>query len=83
MNIDQEDLIEMAQLLGLIIDDLPFKAKDKIESVIKKLETNPDSECLFKIQEELEIVSHMSNLDSFSRNEIMNVIAGLDGLVNN
>lgn len=78
----QDDLVEMAQVLDMIVEELPLKAKEVVESIIKNLEANPNSEMLFKIQDQLEVVSNMGNIDSFSRNEIINVIAGLDGLVN-
>lgn len=78
----QDDLIEMVETLEMIVEDLPLRAKEKIDDILKQLKSTPDSETLFKIQDELEIVSNMSNIDSFSRTEIINVVAGIDSLIN-
>ncbi len=78
----EEDLNEMIQVLDMIIEDLPSKAKDRLDIILKELRSNPNCEDLFKIQGNLEIVSTMSNIDNFSRNELINVISGIESFIN-
>lgn len=80
---DGEQLEEILEVLeSLDVDELPVKAKEVFLSVIGKLRKIPhlDREELFKVQDDLELLSSMPNIDSYTRNEIMNVLSTLEGI---
>lgn len=83
VEVDREDLEEFIEQLEMLLDDMVSKPKEKTLEVIKNLKNSSDVESLIKIQDELESISNMSNIDSFTRNEMMNVIADLETLINN
>jgi len=80
MNLEIEEIVE---ILEGLVDDLSSKPKLALSNVIAELKEIPDEfeiSDLMKIQEDLESVSLMANLDSFSRNEIINVLSMFETL---
>lgn len=82
MDFEDSEIGDLADILEMLLDDLPAKIRDELEVVIENLGSATGIEDLLKIQDELESISNMNNLDSFSRNEIMNVIASIELIVN-
>lgn len=80
--IDLNKLDEVIYTLEMLVDDAPFKAKDQMNSTIKALKSDPKVDVLLKAQDDLENVSNVPNMDYYSRNEIMNVIAVLESIIN-
>jgi uncharacterized protein (UPF0147 family) len=78
----EDELIEIIDILEFLIVDLPVKVRSEIEEVIENLNKSTDPEMLLKIRDDLESISNMSNVDSYSRNELMNAIASLESIVN-
>ena len=77
-----EDIAQMADLLESLLDDLPFKAKEQLQSVVDQLREDVDSEKLMKIQDELELITSAANIDSFARTEIMNIVKEIESIYN-
>ena len=82
---DEEDkqlVEEMIVNLEVLLDDLPLRAKEVLTKVILDLSGDLAVEVLMRIQDELEGICNLPNVDSFSRNEIMNVITMIESIVN-
>lgn len=77
----EAEIEEFIFILEGLVDEVPFKAKVEIEVVIDMLKKPLDQEGLIKVSEQLEMISNMSNLDSFARNEIFNILSSLEGLL--
>ncbi len=77
-----EQLQQIAEILEDLLEDLPQKAKDQLSQVVDSLKKSPNGEELMKIQDDLESISNIQNLDSFSRNEIMNIVTEIEGIYN-
>ena len=77
-----EDIAQMADLLESLLDDLPFKAKEQLQSVVDQLREDVDSEKLMKIQDELELITSAANIDSFARTEIMKSVKEIESIYN-
>lgn len=75
-------LQEVIDTLDMLLEDIPLKAKDSLTQIIKTLKSSPKVDDLMKIQDELESVSNFPNVDYYSRNEIMNVIALIESIIN-
>lgn len=82
MEVDHDLLQEHIEALEFLVEDMPLKARDELEKVVNNLKNSPDVEKLIKIQDELETISNMNNVDSYTRNEIMNIIADLEQFIN-
>ena len=79
-----EQIQEIVDTLDMLVEDLPFKPKQKLSEIISELESlndDFDTNELMKIQDDLEGVSNMGNLDSYSRNEIINVLSVIETLI--
>ena len=79
-----ENISEIVDSLEFLVDDLPSKPKQKLQEIIDSLNTLDDefeTNELMKIQDDLEVVSNMANVDSFSRNEIINVLTLIETLI--
>jgi len=73
------EIEEIVDILEGIVNDLSLKPRTNLSLVIEQLkklpEENIDVSELMKIQEDLEMVSLMPSIDSYSRNEIINVLS--------
>lgn len=80
-----KDMIEFfIEVLEQLTPDMPNKPKTDLLVAIDMLKNFKDSlEYLLKVQDQLEYVSNLPNLDSYSRNEIMNVLSELEFLIEN
>lgn len=75
MDLEIENIVES---LENIVFDLSLRPREKLSNVIVELKKLPDefeTSDLMKIQEDLELISLMQNIDSYSRNEIINVLS--------
>lgn len=80
MDMDILEIIEILETLSF--DEMPLKARQQIEYVILELKgKNIDTEKLLKVQDEIEHVINMGNIDSFTRNELMNIISIIETLL--
>lgn len=78
-----EKISDIVEILESLLEGMAFKPKEELQKVIIKLKVdNLDSEDLIKVQDDLEIISSMSSLDSFSRNEIINLITEIETIFN-
>ncbi len=78
-----EDLIEdLVEGLEMLVSDSPLRVRDELEKVIEELKNVSDNNDLLKIQDKLETISNMQNIDSFSRNVIMDAITSIERIVN-
>ncbi len=80
------EIAEIIETLEPLLEDLPLKIRISFDNILHDLkqvdENNLDVNRLMKIQDEMEVISNMSNLDSFTRNEIMNSIAVIESIYN-
>lgn len=76
-----EEICEIAELLTDLLGDVPSKVRVEIEVAIKMLERELDQEGVISLQEQLEVISNMSNIDSYTRSEILNIISDLEGFL--
>ena len=81
MEIDYDYLEQCASVLEELVDEMPHKIKEETLKVIKDLKSKPSVEKLLKIQDDLESISSM-NVNNFTRNEVMNVVAEIESIVN-
>jgi len=76
-----EKLSEILVILeDLLEEDLPSKSKQNLSLIVSELKKPVNIEILLKIQDDLEYFSNTANIDSFVRNEIMNIIAEIETL---
>jgi len=77
---------EIIDILEMLLDDLPLKVKQDIDSVIGELRKldreNPDTEKLMHIEDSLELLSTSPNIDSYARYEIINVLTTIEAMYN-
>lgn len=82
----ESQISEIIENLDTLTEDLPLKAKNQLQSVIDELNkidsSEPDGNMLMKIQDDLEVISNMSNIDYFTRNEIINAITSIEAIYN-
>lgn len=80
---DENQILEIIDILESLLEDLPFKPKEELSKVISELKKTPlENETLMKIQDDLEMISSFSTVDSFSRNEIINIITSIESIYN-
>lgn len=80
---DEEQINEIIEILDSLIEDLPSKPKEKLSQIVLTFKQSPiTSEHLMKIQDDLEMLSSMSTVDSFARNEIINIITQIESIYN-
>ena len=77
------DILEIVEILeSLSFDEMPLKARQQIEQVISQLKIkHVETETLLKVQDEIEHVISMGNIDSFTRNELMNIVSIIETLL--
>ena len=76
-----EEIGEIAELLSDLLEDVPMKVRTEIEIAIGMLKGELDQEGVIKVQDQLELVSNMTNVDSYTRNEILNIISDLENML--
>ena len=79
---DRDEVIELVEVLEMLLEDFPTKVRSEMESIIKAMNDANTVEEILKIQDSLEVITNTANLDNYSRNEIMNVIAAIESIVN-
>ncbi len=77
---DQE-ILDIIEILEDLIEDVPLKSKCEFLVVIAMLKEPLDQEGLIKVQDQLELITNLSNLDSYTRNEIYNVLSIIEGFL--
>ena len=76
MKIDQNIIEEILEILTSLIEDIPSKARIQLKIIIENL--NDDSlnlEKLLIIRDDLDLFSGNSGIDSYTRNQIYNVLS--------
>ena len=77
---------QIIEILESLYDDLPLKAKNELVSVVEALkkldEEKLDKDKLMAIEDNLEFISNISNIDFYTRNEIINVLSTIESLYN-
>lgn len=79
----EEKLVEVVESLEILLDeDLSSKPRLKLQEIIEKIKDLEEVEPsrIMEIQDDLEMLSAM-DLDSFSRNEIVNVLTLIETLI--
>ncbi|MCA9496756.1 MAG: hypothetical protein KC589_07440 [Nanoarchaeota archaeon] len=79
----EDAILEIVDTLEMLLDDLPLKPKTLLSEIIAEIKAMEDFDTseFMKIQDDLEVVSNMPCLDSFSRNEIINVLSLIETLI--
>lgn len=77
----EEEIENFIEVLEDLKEDLPLKLKESLESIILEFKKPLNVESLLSIQDRLEFFSNNKNLDSFSRNEIINIITDIETLI--
>ena len=75
---------EITEVLEMILEDsLPYKVHNKLQEILNELKKeNLSNDTLMRIQDDLEMLGSNSNLDDFSRNEIINVVTYIETIYN-
>jgi hypothetical protein len=77
----EDEILDIVEILESLFEDISYKAKADLEVAIAMLKKPLDQEGLIKVQDQLEMVTSVSNLDSYTRNEIMNVLSIIESLI--
>lgn len=81
MNSQIEEIVEVLEMI--LEDSLPYKVDTKLTEIVRDLKKEElPSDTLMRIQDDLEMISATSNLDDFSRNEIINVVTLIETIYN-
>jgi len=77
------EILEIVEILeALSFDDLSLKTRQQLEQIISDLNSkNIDKETLIRVQDQIEVVISMGNIDSFTRNELMNILSIIETLL--
>ncbi len=75
------EIMEVVDILESLLEDTSAKVRVEIEAAISLLNSAKDAEDLLAVQDQLEIISNMSNVDSYTRNEIFNVSSLIESLL--
>lgn len=77
-----DEFIESIEML-IEEEDLPSKVKASLDETLTNLNSEDISvEIILKVQDELEVISNMNNLSDFCRNELINIIASIETMIN-
>jgi len=79
--VEQDIVDEIVETLEMLLDDMALKPKIRLNEIIENLKGSLDLEKVLKIQDDLEHFSNTANIDSYTRNEIMNVLSLFDNLI--
>jgi hypothetical protein len=74
------DVLETLELI--LEEDMSSKIRIEIERIVQTLKKNSSSEILMKIQDEIEAISHSSQLDDYVRNELINLGPLIESIYN-
>lgn len=79
-----EEIAEIADIIDSILENsLPYKVSSRLSEVSKMLKLGDNSnDTLIKIQDELEELGAVSNIDDYTRNEIINLVTYIESLYN-
>ena len=78
----EERISEIVSILEELLDEnISMKSKNDLNLIILDLKKSKNPEELMKIQDDLEYFSSSANINSFIRNEIMNVIAEIETML--
>ncbi|MFW6026281.1 MAG: hypothetical protein ACOC16_00495 [Nanoarchaeota archaeon] len=77
----QQEVKEIIEILTNLIEDAPFKAKLQIEIIIKMFDNELTQDNLIKIQDNLEYLSNIPSIDSYTRNEVYNILSIIEGFL--
>lgn len=77
----EQEISEIIEILVSLLEDVPLKARQEIEIAINMLKKPLSQEGLIKVQEQLEIITNINNIDSYTRNEIYNAISIIESLL--
>ena len=79
---DDMKVCEIVDVLEGLVDDMPVKPREELLRAIDLLKKmNGDVEILLRAQDQLEHVSSIPNIDTFSRSEISNILAEIEELM--
>lgn len=76
-----DEILDITEILIDLVDEVPNKVKVELESAITLIKVANGQEDLIKVQGQLEVVSSMSNVNSYVRNEVFNVISIIESLI--
>ena len=82
----EEEINEILDTIDMIMDDnsLPYKVSSKLDEIVKVLKDkkNFSNDTLMRIQDDLEMLGDSSNIDDYTRNEIINLVTYIESLYN-
>ena len=76
-----EQVLEIVETLESLVEDIPQKAKIQLVAIIVELKSPLNLEKILKIRDDLDLFSNNHNIDSFTRNEIFNVLSIIETLI--
>jgi len=77
-----ESFVGIFEILDDLLEDMPQRSRSSLSLIIDKFKkVNFETEKIIEFQEDLESFTNTSNIDSFTRTEIMNIIADLESLI--
>lgn len=81
VEMSDESIVEIIDTLESLLDDMPLKARVQLSEIINELNSQLNLEKILKIRDDLESFSNNSNIDSFTRNEIFNILSLFESLI--
>jgi len=82
LKMDVVKVVEIVEILEELLEDMPSKPREELVIAINLLKSdNLNVDILLKVQDQLEFISNISNVDTYSRNEISNVLTELEELM--
>lgn len=81
VEINQDSLLEVISTLESLVDDIPQKARIELIEIISELKTDLNLEKILKIRDDLDSFSNNGSIDSYTRNEIFNVLSLFETLI--
>lgn len=81
IEIEQDLVNEIVEILETLTDDIPLRARNQLSEIIIGLKKPLTLETVLKIQDELEFFSNNSSIDSYTRNEVFNVLSMFETLI--
>lgn len=81
VEISEDNVLEIISTLQNLVDDIPQKAKIELIAIISELKTELNLEKILKIRDDLDSFSNNCSIDSYTRNEIFNVLSLFETLI--
>lgn len=73
---------EFFEILEGLIEDMPHKSRNSLLILIEKFKKKSfNSETVIEFQEDLETVINNTNIDSYTRTEILNIISDVESMI--